>query len=424
MRNASYWVKLFARWAVVTLSISMLLFVAAGTTRLLSLRSYLVTLSSFLLATMLSVDCGLAKERSRTSDKGATPGRFASGFSFLATLTVAASEAGRLHWLHSVPADTRRTSLLLFAGAMALQMWAMVVNPFFSPDIRLQPERGHRLITCGPYRLLRHPGYLAMLVAVPASALAIGSWLALLPAAAFCLVILKRVGAEDEFLQKNLAGYSEYMSRIRGRLFPRMGSLRRPCQDSVSSTFRVSRIRSEVAVRIHACLIRHRCHGPGRSGSYCSSFGLLSRGHGRLSTSPAPWRRGALLLPLRGPPGFRLPPKKIGYAEPHLFRLLQKMRSLAWGAGATCLGVPRERAGQKKEIQIMYQNRISLIGFVGNDVQLKSTKNGTPVAVLSVATKSSWKNAKGEYDSRTEWHRCTAWGKLAEFAGKLEKGAH
>jgi single-strand DNA-binding protein len=72
----------------------------------------------------------------------------------------------------------------------------------------------------------------------------------------------------------------------------------------------------------------------------------------------------------------------------------------------------------------MYQNRISLIGFVGNDVQLKSTKNSTPVAALSVATKSSWKNSKGEYDSRTEWHRVTAWGKLAEFAGKLEKGAH
>jgi single-strand DNA-binding protein len=72
----------------------------------------------------------------------------------------------------------------------------------------------------------------------------------------------------------------------------------------------------------------------------------------------------------------------------------------------------------------MYQNRISLIGFVGNDVQLKSTKNGTSVAILSVATKSSWKNSAGGYDSRTEWHRCTAWGKLAEFAGKLEKGAH
>jgi single-strand DNA-binding protein len=74
--------------------------------------------------------------------------------------------------------------------------------------------------------------------------------------------------------------------------------------------------------------------------------------------------------------------------------------------------------------QSMYQNRISLIGFVGNDVQLKTTKNGTPVAAFSVATKASWKNSKGGYDSRTEWHRCTAWAKLAEFAGKLEKGAH
>jgi single-strand DNA-binding protein len=99
------------------------------------------------------------------------------------------------------------------------------------------------------------------------------------------------------------------------------------------------------------------------------------------------------------------------------------MQSLAWGAGATCLRVPRKRAGQKKEIQIMYQNRISLIGFVGNDAKLKSTTNRT-VATFSVATKSSWKNSKGGYDSRTEWHRCTVWGKLAEFAGKLEKGAH
>src|SRR5581483_5567396 len=78
----------------------------------------------------------------------------------------------------------------------------------------------------------------------------------------------------------------------------------------------------------------------------------------------------------------------------------------------------------KRRFKSMYQNRVSLIGFVGNDVQRKNTKNGTPVAALSVATKSSWKNGKGEYDSRTEWHRCTAWGKLAEFAGKLEKGAH
>ena len=72
----------------------------------------------------------------------------------------------------------------------------------------------------------------------------------------------------------------------------------------------------------------------------------------------------------------------------------------------------------------MYQNRVSIIGFVGNDAQLRSTKTGVPVAVFSVATKSSWKNASGGYDSRTEWHRCVAWGSLSQFAAKLEKGAH
>ena len=46
------------------------------------------------------------------------------------------------------------------------------------------------------------------------------------------------------------------------------------------------------------------------------------------------------------------------------------------------------------------------------------------MAVFSVATKSSWKNASGGYDSRTEWHRCVAWGSLSQFAAKLEKGAH
>lgn len=235
MKSSGYLLKLFVRWATITISISLLLFVAAGTTQIPSLRNYLVTFSVLLLATMLGIDPGLAKERSRRPERIGTPGRFASSVSFLATLAVAAMEVGRLHWLPPVPVAMRGSGLLLFAAAMALEMWAMVVNPFFSPDIRLQSERGHRLITCGPYCAIRHPGYLAMLVAVPASGLAIGSWLALAPAVAFCLVILKRVGAEDDFLQQNLAGYGEYMGQVRHRLFPRMVFRRHPYQELVSS---------------------------------------------------------------------------------------------------------------------------------------------------------------------------------------------
>ena len=219
---------LLARWGFLTLSVSLLLFVTAGTTQLPSLRNYLATFSAFLLATMLAVDPELAEERSSVFEKSGISGRVSASLSFVATLVVAAFEVGHLHWLPSVPVPARHASLVVFAGALVVEMWAMVANPFFSPEVRLQGERGHKLITCGPYRLVRHPGYLAMLVAIPASALAIGSWLALAPAAAFCLTILRRVGKEEGFLLKNLAGYPEYRERVRGRLFPRLDSRIRP----------------------------------------------------------------------------------------------------------------------------------------------------------------------------------------------------
>jgi protein-S-isoprenylcysteine O-methyltransferase Ste14 len=236
VRNIRYFLELFVRWAIVTLFISLLLFGAAGTTGVSSVQRYVVTFSALLIVTMLSVDPGLTQERSRTFERATTQGRFGAGLSFLATLGCAAMDVGRLHWLDSVPPETQMESLSLFIAATSLQMWAMIVNPFFSPEIRLQPERGHCLISRGPYRLMRHPGYLAMLISVPASALAIGSWLALVPAAIFCLVILKRVRAEEEFLQNNLAGYSEYMGQVRGQLFPRVSFRRRPCRHSGEST--------------------------------------------------------------------------------------------------------------------------------------------------------------------------------------------
>jgi hypothetical protein len=101
----------------------------------------------------------------------------------------------------------------------------MIVNPFFSPAVCIQAERGQSVITRGPYRFLRHPGYLAMLIAMPASAVAIGSWLALIPAAGFGLVIVRRARKEDEFLKQNLSGYIDYMERVRGGLFPRLNAI-------------------------------------------------------------------------------------------------------------------------------------------------------------------------------------------------------
>jgi protein-S-isoprenylcysteine O-methyltransferase Ste14 len=94
----------------------------------------------------------------------------------------------------------------------------MAVNPFFSPRLRLQSN--HRLVAGGPYRFLRHPGYLAMLVAVPATAIALGSLAGLVPALGYQILILSRTMREDRLLREELGGYAEYAGTVRYRLVP------------------------------------------------------------------------------------------------------------------------------------------------------------------------------------------------------------
>ena len=70
----------------------------------------------------------------------------------------------------------------------------------------------------------------------------------------------------------------------------------------------------------------------------------------------------------------------------------------------------------------MYQNKVTLIGFLGSDAEVRSNDNRS-FTMISLATKSSYKK-DGKYISHTEWHRCVVFGKLSEFAGTLKKGAH
>lgn len=208
---------LLARWALITASLSVLLFLVAGTTHVTSIRRYLAVSSALLLVTMLAIDPHLAKERAHPRDAGIDDGlRFAAGFLSLITLTVAAISVGRLRPLFNVPISIRDTALVVYGLSSTLQAWTMIVNPFFSPVVRVQIEHRHHLIQNGPYQFMRHPGYLAMSISVPASALAIGSWIALIPAGGFVLLIKRRAELEDKFLRSNLSGYIAYARRVRG----------------------------------------------------------------------------------------------------------------------------------------------------------------------------------------------------------------
>ncbi len=214
------------RRVAITASLAGGLFLAAGTTRIPMLWAYLVVFLALLLATMLAVDPGLAQEGTHPGATGQdTNERFGAGFLFLVTVGFAAMDVGRLHQSDAVAVAVSIIALTVFAAALGLQIWAMIVNPFFSPVTCIQAERAHHIVTQGPYRCLRHPGYVAMTVAIPASTLAIGSWLALIPAAGFCSVIVRRARVEDEFLKRNLMGYIDYVQRVRGGLFPVSGNV-------------------------------------------------------------------------------------------------------------------------------------------------------------------------------------------------------
>jgi single-strand DNA-binding protein len=70
-------------------------------------------------------------------------------------------------------------------------------------------------------------------------------------------------------------------------------------------------------------------------------------------------------------------------------------------------------------------NNVTLIGYLGSDAESRPTRNNSTLTVLSLATKRTWKNRQtGERESQTTWHKCISFGRTAEYAASLTKGAH
>ncbi len=126
----------------------------------------------------------------------------------------------RFHWSNTVPPAGVVAGIVLFAIGWGLFTWSALVNPFFSPEVRLQAERGQRVIHEGPYAIVRHPGYATNLLAVVATGLALNSLLSLLPAVLFAALTVRVTAIEDRMLREELAGYAAYATKVRYRLVP------------------------------------------------------------------------------------------------------------------------------------------------------------------------------------------------------------
>jgi protein-S-isoprenylcysteine O-methyltransferase Ste14 len=95
-------------------------------------------------------------------------------------------------------------------------------NSYAAPVIKIQKERGHRVVTTGPYAYVRHPMYAGAVLFMVGAPLLLGSWLGLLAAVLFIVLIGVRAVLEERTLKAELEGYAEYASRVRYRLVPRV----------------------------------------------------------------------------------------------------------------------------------------------------------------------------------------------------------
>ena len=207
--------------ALVLIGAAAALFASAGTFAIAAFWVYLAILATVFVASFAMLDPGLLRERMRPGGKPPPLGLKLFTVVLLLHLVVAGLDRGRLHLSDGIPPWLQATGLAVVAAAYALVLWAMRVNRFFSSVVRIQFDRGQRVVATGPYSFIRHPGYAAGTLIVLASGIALGSWLAAVLLVVTSLPFLfYRAITEDRVLLAELPGYREYAGRVRWRLIP------------------------------------------------------------------------------------------------------------------------------------------------------------------------------------------------------------
>jgi len=221
-REAKFWGALL-KGALAGLWLGAILFIAAG--RLDWPMAWVYTGISMVDAALLLLIVSPELMRERTHPKADAKAwdrvfaRLTGPLGSTVILVVAGLDK-RFGWSAQVPLALQVVGLVAFASGMGLMTWAMAVNNYFSLVVRIQKDRGHTVVTGGPYRYVRHPGYVGGIMFQLGTPLLLGSLWALIPAALSALAFIVRTALEDKTLQRELDGYADYARRVRCRLVP------------------------------------------------------------------------------------------------------------------------------------------------------------------------------------------------------------
>ena len=126
----------------------------------------------------------------------------------------------RYDWTGGFPQATQIIALIACILGYVLVVWATASNAFFSQIVRIQSERGHTIVTGGPYHYVRHPAYMGAILYELAVPFLLASWWALIGSGLTIILLILRTALEDRTLQAELAGYGEYAQQVRYRLLP------------------------------------------------------------------------------------------------------------------------------------------------------------------------------------------------------------
>ncbi len=220
--------KIVVRMLALIALLCIVLFAAAGTLAWPMAWVYVgitvvMTAASRLLLLRRSPD--LVAERAASAEKqDAKPWDrvlmpFVAIYGPLLTLVVAGLDR-RFGWPPELPLWVQIAGMILLVSATAFSIWAMLVNRFFSGVVRIQRDRGHTVVSDGPYRWVRHPGYVGGVVGDVAIPLLLSSAWALVPGLLTAGAVVLRTALEDRTLRAELPGYAEYARRTRYRLLP------------------------------------------------------------------------------------------------------------------------------------------------------------------------------------------------------------
>jgi len=202
--------------------IGVILFLSAWTVRwqwawiFIAVSIGILIVNLFVLPAEVIEERGRKKENVKKWDRALS----AAGIVPYFALYVIAGLDYRFYWSVEIDACIRVMAVLAYFLASMVSTWAMVSNRFFSTMVRLQTERGHQVATGGPYRFVRHPGYVGFILSNLMIPLILGSLYALIASAVSVSLLVIRTGLEDRTLRAELEGYADYAKKVRYRLLP------------------------------------------------------------------------------------------------------------------------------------------------------------------------------------------------------------